>query len=130
MNTQVTHVTQVTPPPNPAVFLQDGGPLYPVIEEYLFRTTNALAGLRLLEGYLKKWRKVGRITTKEFETLYIVICRAGLFDWIDWDLDSPYEEVTGHLFDLDYMRKLAKSNLPTETPPYREINMMMDKLKQ
>ena len=128
MNTP--QVTSLATPQNPVSLLQEAGPLYPVTEEYLFRTTNALAGLQLLEGYLKKWRSVGRITPAEFECLYIVICRAGLFDWLDWDLHSLYEEVTGQLFDLDHMRKLARSNLPTETPPYRQINMMMDRLEQ
>ena len=109
--------TQVTTPQSLAPFSQKASQFCPVTEEYLFRTTNALASLQLLQGYLQKWRRVGQIPPTEFETVYTVICQAGLFDWIDWDLDALYEVVTGHLFDLEHMRKLAKVNLPTETSP-------------
>ena len=57
----ISQATRVTTPLNFTPFLPNIRPLYPVTEEYLFRTTNALASLQLLQGYLQKWRRVGLV---------------------------------------------------------------------
>ena len=92
---------------------------FPILEEYQYRAFTCSAALDTLELFLRKWGTDVQIPPHEFEFMYTIMCRVGLADWLDWNLDGLYEETTRHPFDMARMRQLAFSYLPPESPSYR-----------
>ena len=92
----------------------------PLLQKYITRTSICALALKIFELHLRYCRQAGRIPipTREFEWMYVAICRVGMADWLMWDVDGLYEEMTRHPFDMAYMHRLACSNLPPKEKPY------------
>lgn len=81
-----------------------------VLRDNLVETNLIVDGMQRWQKLLATWQQEEKITPKEFEEGYIILCEAGLLDWVEdsFNLEELYQDLTKETPNQERLLSLAK----------------------